>query len=130
MYTTFSTEAGTAAPRENQADVADIRLALALAADDENEDHGLNLHERTTCHLHRRSLHDCVSTPLHAIAVTRPPLGRTVRVRGERCAAPAAGKLLPAQPNRQLVRACRASLAAAGEGKYAAAPWTRNTTNQ
>jgi hypothetical protein len=52
------------------ADIAGLRLARALVTEDEDEEHGLSPHERTTCHLRRRWLHDCVSSPLHAIPVT------------------------------------------------------------
>jgi len=52
------------------ADLADARLAAALAAEDAAEEDGFDPHERTTCHVHRRWLHDCVSSPLHVIVVT------------------------------------------------------------
>jgi len=44
-------------------DITDRRLARTLTAEDRQEYAGLNPFERLTCHVHRRWLHDCVSSP-------------------------------------------------------------------
>jgi hypothetical protein len=121
---------------DRYADLTDERLAAALCAEDDAEEHGLNPLERTTCHVHRRWLHDCVSSPLHVIVVTGhrwcrqcdcavdvavDELAGDVSLRCPRC------RRMPASTaNRQVVRACRASLAAAAEGRDHGAPWTRD----
>lgn len=134
MYATSSTRTALAAPHDRYADLTDARLAAALCDEDDAEETGLNPHERTTCHVHRRWLHDCVSSPLHVIVVTGhrwcrrcecavdvavDELAGDVSLRCPKC------REMPAGPaNRQVVRACRASLAAAAEGRGHGAPWT------
>jgi len=104
-------------------DVTDRRLAARLAAEDLAEEaEELSPHERVTCRLHRRWIHQCVSSPQHAIAVTGhrwcrrceaalnvavDELTGTVALTCARCRLPGSG---PA--NRQVVRTCRASIAA------------------
>jgi hypothetical protein len=137
MYaTTVVSCSRTAASHDRYADVTDVRLAAALFAEDEAEEDGLNPHERTTCHVHRRWLHDCVSSPQHVIVVTGhrwcrrcacaatvavDELAGDVSLRCFRC-----GEMPAGPANRQVVRACRASLAAAAEGRTHGAPWTRD----
>ena len=108
-------------PRD--ADVADRRLALALTAEDWSEEDGLDPLERTTCRTHRRWLHDCVASPLHVLVVTGTRWCRRCEraldvaidhVAGDvslRC--PSCGETPANRATRQIVRACRASLAAA-----------------
>ncbi len=130
MSTQCSTHTMTAVPAlvpaadERYADLADRRLAAALSTEDAAEDAGdLDPLERTTCYTHRRWLHHCVSSPLHVIVVTGhrwcrrcscavnvaiDELTGDVALTCPRCHEPPAGAA-----NRQLVRCCRASLAAA-----------------
>jgi len=114
----------TAASHDRYADLADARLAATLSAEDEAEEQdGLNPHERTTCHVHRRWLHDCVSSPLHVIVVTGHRWCRrcecAVNVAVDQLTGditltcPKCHEMPPGAANRQLVRCCRASLAAA-----------------
>jgi len=105
------------------ADLADRRLAIALSAEDEAEEAGLDPMERITCRTHRRWLHHCVSSPLHVIVVSGHrwcrPCRRALDVAVDhltgdvslRC--PKCGPVRPTRATRQVIRACRASLAAA-----------------
>jgi hypothetical protein len=137
MRMTVSTPAGAVPVHDRYADLTDVRLAVALTGEDDAEECGLNPLERTTCHVHRRWLHDCVSSPLHVIVVTGhrwcrgcecavdvavDEVAGDVSLRCPRCRRTPAGAA-----NRQVVRACRASLAAAAEGRVHGAPWTRDT---
>jgi hypothetical protein len=63
MHATYSTRTSTASPHDRYADLTDERLAAALAGEDDAEEDGLNPLERTTCHVHRRWLHECASSP-------------------------------------------------------------------
>jgi len=106
------------------ADLADRRLAAALSTEDAAEEAGsLDPLERITCYTHRRWLHHCVSSPLHVIVVTGHRW-----CRGCSCAVnvaidqltgdvaltcPRCHEMPSGAANRQLVRCCRASLAAA-----------------
>jgi hypothetical protein len=106
------------------------RLAERLAAEDAAESRGLSPFERTTCGVHRRWIHDCVSSPLHVVAVAGyrwcrrcaavatvgvDHLAGTVTVRCTRCERP------PDTPaTAQIIRVCRASLAAAHDDPVAA----------
>jgi hypothetical protein len=113
-------------------DLADRRLAAKLMVEDRAEERdGLSPHERLTCHTHRRWVHECISSPLHVIVITGhrycrrcereaavavDELAGTVRVSCVRC------HRVPDSPaTRQIVRTCRASLAAAREGRNAPA---------
>jgi hypothetical protein len=108
---------------EPYAELRDRRLAARLAAEDVAEEAGLDPFERVSCRLHRRWLHQCVSSPAHVVAFTGHRWCRTcaapagvavdewlgdVRVTCTRCGATPRGRA-----TRQLVRACMASLAAA-----------------
>lgn len=105
------------------ADLADHRLAAALSREDTAEDDGLNPFERTTCYTHRRWLHQCVSSSLHVVRVSGHRWGRRcehpVTVAVDELAGdlslhcPRCGTAPSGAANRQLLRACRASMAAA-----------------
>jgi hypothetical protein len=105
------------------ADLADRRLAAALSTEDAAEEGGLDPLERTTCYQHRRWLHDCVSSPLHVIVVTGHRWCRRCecavdvavdQLTGDvTLTCPRCHEMPPGAANRQLVRCCRASLAAA-----------------
>lgn len=117
-------------------DLGDRGLAAKLVAEDAAEEHdGLSPHERITCHTHRRWVHECISSPLHVIIVT----GHRWCRRCEREAAVAVDELtgtvqvtcvrchrVPDSPaTRQIVRTCRASLAAARAVRTAPEATTR-----
>jgi hypothetical protein len=116
----------TTMPRvaERYADLRDLRLAVALSTEDALEEAGgLDPLERTTCYAHRRWLHDCVSSPLHVIIVTghrwcrRCECAVNVAVDqltgGVTLTCPRCRRMPPGAANRQLVRCCRTSMAAA-----------------
>lgn len=130
-HTTTALVPAAAEVHERYADLADRHLATALSTEDAAEESGLDPLERTTCHTHRRWLHHCVSSPLHVIVVTGhrwcrrcscavnvavDELTGDVRLTCPRCREMPSGAA-----NRQLVRCCRASLAAAHEGPIDAA---------
>jgi hypothetical protein len=104
------------------ADLADTRLATTLSKEDQAEAAGLDPFERTTCYPHRRWLYQCVSSPLHVIVVSghrwcrHCELPITVAVdelAGDlTLTCPGCGTHSPGPANQQLLRACRASLAA------------------
>lgn len=98
-------------------------LVATLDMEDRAEERGtLSPHDRITCGLHRRWVHECVSSPQHAIAVTGHRwcrgCGRPVAVAVDELAGTVAllcgtcGAVPDSLANRQVVRACRASLAA------------------
>ncbi|RDI34335.1 hypothetical protein [Lentzea flaviverrucosa] len=105
------------------ADVRDRGLAVVLAEEDAAEEFGLDPLERISCRLHRRWLHHCVHSADHVIKVTGhrwcrdcsstasvgvDELTGDVLVRCEAC------HRTPRTPaTLQIIRACRASLAAA-----------------
>ncbi|MEU4524689.1 hypothetical protein AB0F52_38970 [Amycolatopsis sp. NPDC024027] len=113
--------AGCIDPR--YADVADRHLARTLTAEDQSEEDGLDPLERVTCRTHRRWLHDCVASPLHVVIITGTRWCRACecalnvaidQLAGDvtvRC--PSCGDTPATRATRQLVRACRTSLAAA-----------------
>ena len=65
---------------DRYADLADRRLAVALAAEDRAEDAGLDPLERATCRVHRRWLHRCIASPVHVMMVTGHRWCRTCEV--------------------------------------------------
>lgn len=105
------------------ADISDRRLAITLSQEDFDEDHDRDPMERITCRTHRRWLHQCVSSPLHVIIVTGHrwcrSCSQTLTVVVDELAGdvsfscPGCGEAPPSRATRQLIRACRASLAAA-----------------
>ncbi len=121
----------TAAPgtgvADRYVDLADTRLAVALSAEDVAEDGGLDPFERTTCYAHRRWRYQCVSSPLHvvrgsgrrwcrrcecAVTVAVDELVGDLTLTCPRC-----GEMPAGAANRQVVRSCRASLAAAAAAR-------------
>lgn len=105
------------------ADVKDRGLSVMLAEDDAAEELGLNPLERLSCRLHRRWLHHCVHSADHVIKVTGhrwcrdcsstasvgvDELTGDVLVRCESC-----HRTPRTSATQQIIRACRASLAAA-----------------
>lgn len=107
--------------------VRDRALAAVLAAEDAAEETGLSPLERITCRIHHRWLHHCVHSQVHVIPVTGhrwcracecaatisvDELTGTITVRCTRCLRTPEG---PA--TRQIVRCCRASLAAAQDSR-------------
>lgn len=108
---------------DRYADLTDQRLAARLSTEDLAEEDGLNPLERTTCYTHRRWLHHCISSPLHVIVVTGHRWCRrcqcAVHVAIDELAGdvaltcPKCGEMPAGAANRQVVRSCRASLAAA-----------------
>ena len=53
-------------------DETESRLARHLRAEDDAEDDGeLDPDDRLTCHVHRRWIYQCVSSPVHVHPVTR-----------------------------------------------------------
>jgi hypothetical protein len=123
----MSTPQLTAAVADRYAELRDRGLAFALTEEDHAEQSWLDPLERTTCRLHKRWLHQCVHSSAHVIAVTGhrwcrdcecsatvgvDELTGDVVVRCTRCRRSPDG---PA--TRQLIRACRASLAAAQDGR-------------
>lgn len=123
MDTQYATTTVTVSGRYT--DLADRPLALALSTEDAAEERGLNPFERTTCYAHRRWLHQCVSSPSHVVRVSghrwcrRCECAVTVAVdelAGDlTLTCPRCGEMPPGPANRQVVRACRASLAAASD---------------
>ncbi|MCG3754107.1 hypothetical protein [Amycolatopsis sp. Poz14] len=105
------------------ADLRDLRLALALTQEDSREETDLDPFDRITCRTHRRWLHQCVSSPHHAVPLSghrwcRPcgrPLDAAVdELSGDvRFSCPRCGQTPDNRATRQLTRACRASIAAA-----------------
>lgn len=102
-------------------EAGDPTLTAVLSAEDLAEELGLDPHARVTCGLHRRWLHECVASPDHVIPVTghrwcrpcRCPLEVFVDESTARLSCPRCGTGTPdTAANRQVVRACRTSLAA------------------
>ncbi|GLZ33922.1 hypothetical protein Lesp02_61100 [Lentzea sp. NBRC 105346] len=98
-------------------------VVAVLAAEDLAEELGLDPHARITCAVHRCWLHQCVSAPDHVIAVTghrwcracARPLEVSVdetTTRSVHLYCPSCGGGADTIANRQLVRACRTSIAA------------------
>lgn len=112
------------ATADRYAAVSDRALAAVLRAEDTAEEHhGLDPFERISCRLHRRWIHQCVHSSTHVVAITGHRWCRDcecaasvsvdellggVVVRCTRCL-----RVPASAATRQLVRACRASLAAA-----------------
>ena len=112
---------------DRYAGLRDRVLARALAEEDRAEETWLDPLERTTCRLHKRWAHQCAHSPVHVIPVTGhrwchdcecpasiavDELIGDVVVRCTRCHRTPNGRA-----TRQLVRTCRASLAAAQDGR-------------
>jgi hypothetical protein len=103
------------------ADLADRHLAEKLAAEDSAVETGLSPFERLTCPAHRRWIHQCVASPQHASPVTghrwcrdcQSPLTVAIdELTGDvTLTCPRCHRTPPSIATRQIVRACRASLA-------------------
>jgi hypothetical protein len=104
------------------------RLGATVTAEDMAEELGvLSPHDRVTCRFHRRWLHECVASPLHAIPVTGhrwcPTCQCTVNVAVDqftgsvRLTCPSCGRFPNTRPNRQIIRSCRGSMDAARQGR-------------
>lgn len=104
-------------------DVRDRRLARALTVEDAAELGGVDPFERLTCRTHRRWVHECIAAQSHVVVVTGHRWCRgcecvasvavdhltwNVAVTCPICCQPPQG---PA--TKQIIRTCRASLAAA-----------------
>ena len=109
------------ADRRRYADLVDRRLAARLATEDAAAEAGLSPFERLTCPAHRRWVHQCIVSPQHVSPVTGhrwcrdcacpltvavDELAGDVTVTCPRCHHTPEGVA-----TRQIVRACRASLA-------------------
>ena len=107
---------------DRYSDVGDLVLAATLRAEDHAERAGADPLERSTCWTHRRWLYQCVSSPLHVIQVTGhrwcrdcacpvdiavDELTWSVRLTCSRC-----GRTPDSPASRQIVRVCRAGMAA------------------
>lgn len=110
-------------------DLRDRQLAAALSTEDHAEaENGLDPLERTTCWTHRRWLHQCIASPLHVIQVTGHRWCRNCacavnvavdELKGDvRLNCPRCGRTPDTRATRQIMRACRASLAAATEASW------------
>ncbi|SES12239.1 hypothetical protein SAMN04488000_116106 [Lentzea albida] len=99
----------------------DTTLTAVLSAEDLAEELGLDPHARVTCGLHRCWLHLCVASPAHVVPLTghrwcrpcRRPLEVFVDETTAHLSCPECGTGTPdTAANRQVVRACRTSIAA------------------
>lgn len=107
------------------AELRDRRLAATLAAEDVAEENGFNPLERLTCRTHLRWVHQCLHSPDHVIVVTGHRWCRACRTAANvtideltgdvTVTCPACGHSPQGPATRQIVRTCRASLAAAVE---------------
>ncbi|HET6501777.1 MAG TPA: hypothetical protein VFG87_13540 [Amycolatopsis sp.] len=113
-------------------DLADRALARRLADEDAAVERGLSPFERLTCPAHRRWMHQCVSSPQHASPVTGHRWCRDCGSAATVAIDELAGDVTVICPRcrrtpegiatRQIVRACRASLAAVHDRRSAATP--------
>ncbi|MEV6231219.1 hypothetical protein AB0L88_25510 [Saccharopolyspora shandongensis] len=124
---------------QRYADLCDRRLADRLILEDAAEESGeLSVHERITCHFHRRWVHECISSPVHVIILTGhrwcrhceaeasvavDELTGSVAVTCTRCR-----RSPGTAATRQILRTCHASLVAARESRRAQAAEKRTTT--
>jgi hypothetical protein len=112
-----------ATSEKTYADLRDRVVAARLLDEDRAEEAGLDPFERITCRIHRRWLYQCISSPVHIIAVTGhrwcrgcaapasvavDELTGSVRVVCTRC-----GRCPAGRATQQIVRTCTASVAAA-----------------
>lgn len=103
-------------------------LAATLAHEDADEElANLSPQGHITCPLNSRWIHECVSSPAHAIQVTGHRWSRrcdsSVNVAGDelttsiRLTCPRFGRLPDTVANRQILRSCRVSLVAARQDR-------------
>jgi len=106
-------------------------LSATLTREDIAEEHeALTPHDRITCPLHRRWVHQCTSSPAHAIRLTGhrwcracdspvniavDELTGAVTLTCPRC-----HRSPDTAANRQLLRSCRASIEAARQNRFPA----------
>jgi hypothetical protein len=105
------------------ADLSDRRLAITLSVEDDAVESGLDPFERTTCRIHRRWLHHCISSPVHVVQITghrwctdceAPASVAVDELMGDvRLICTRRGNTPAGRASRQIVRVCMASLAAA-----------------
>jgi hypothetical protein len=109
------------ADRRRYADLVDRRLAERLATEDAAVEAGLSPFERLTCPAHRRWAHQCIASPQHASPVTGHRWCRDCACQATVAVDELTGDVTVTCPRchhtpegvatRQIVRACRASLA-------------------
>jgi hypothetical protein len=115
---------------QRYADLRDRRLADMLIAEDAAEDREeLPALERISCHVHRRWAHECISSPMHVIAITGHRWCRQCEAEATVAVDELTGDLSvvctrcrksPDTPaTKQILRVCRKSLAAAFESRRA-----------
>ncbi|MGW3470425.1 hypothetical protein ACWDKQ_18645 [Saccharopolyspora sp. NPDC000995] len=115
---------------ERYADVRDPRLAHTLILEDAMEEREeISAHERITCHVHRRWAHECIASPMHVIPVTGHRWCRRCEAEASVAVDEVTGSVtvvctrcrqsLETAATRQVIRTCRASLAAAHESRRA-----------
>lgn len=103
-------------------------LAATLAREDAEEERaGLSPHDRLTCPVHCRWIHECMSSPSHAIRVTGHRWCRGCDIALTIAVDELTGSVRPRCPichrfpataaNRQVVRCCRASSLAARQDR-------------
>lgn len=105
--------------------LAGRRLAATLAAEERaGREQGLSPHERITCRLHRRWAYQCIASPQHVIPVTGhrwcEDCATAVTVAVDELdgrvdlTCPRCHRTPHTRATEQIVRACQASLRAAG----------------
>lgn len=110
-----------------------MRMAATLVHEDAGEERGdLSPHDRVTCPVHRRWVHECVSSPAHAIRVTGhrwcracdSPVTVVVDefIGSVTLTCPRCRSSPTTAANRQLLRSCRASLDAARRDRFPTLP--------
>lgn len=110
-------------PNDRYADLADRTLADLMREEDAADDRGtMSALDRITCRLHRRWIHECVSSPAHVIAVTGHQWCRACDSRA--CVSvdhvdgqvsvlcPRCGRTPGQAATAQIIRTCSASFAA------------------
>jgi hypothetical protein len=113
----------TIAIEPRYAGLRDHLLASTLTDEDRAEHDGLDPLERLTCRTHRRWVHECVSSPAHVFVVTGHRWCRDCQCAADvsvdqltwsvTVTCPRCGCAPDSAATRQIVRTCRASMAAA-----------------
>ncbi|WP_233520340.1 hypothetical protein [Prauserella sp. PE36] len=112
------------------AGLRDRALAQTLTAEDAAEPNGLDPLERLTCRTHRRWVHECIASPQHVFVVTGHRWCRDCSTAANvavdqltwhvSVSCPRCGRSPEGAATRQIVRTCRASMAAAAQGRIEA----------
>lgn len=107
--------------------VGDVLYTTLVREDAQEEYAGLSQHDRLTCSLHRRWVHECMSSPLHAIRVTGHRWCRAcdsvVTIAYDELtgsvslSCPVCHRFPATAANRQVLRSCRASSVAARQDR-------------